>query len=141
MTEVEPGTKGLVIHKQFLKEDNSGILLECTLLKQHGVPCDSNQNVLIEIFGLEQFILKSRTNVVINEYYTDSEPTNILQPADRKHLQLSNQWWVVRYGKHTREYLAIGCQIVLSPKSCRIPIAGHHPVFLTLHRRRVVKLM
>ena len=44
-----------------------GILLECTLFKQHGVSCNLNRNVLVELFGVEQFVLKSKTNVVINE--------------------------------------------------------------------------
>ena len=78
MTEIGPGTKGLVIHQRFLTEDNLGILLECTLLKQHGVPCKSNRNVLIQLFGAEQYIFKSRTNVVINELVQEDRSQQIL---------------------------------------------------------------
>jgi len=51
---------------------------QCTLLKQHGVPCKSNTNVLIQLFGVEQYILKSRTNVVINELVQEDRSQQIL---------------------------------------------------------------
>ena len=66
-----------------------GILLECTLLKQHGVPCALNRNILIESFVVEQFVLKSKTNVVINEMI-QMENRPIIFSQNTQHSQDTN---------------------------------------------------
>ena len=47
--------------------NQSNVLVECTLLKAQGIPCELNQNVLIEVGAVEKFIGKSKTSVIINQ--------------------------------------------------------------------------
>ena len=41
------------------------VVIECTLLKNEGVPCDVNNRVLIRVEAVEHYISRSKGNVVI----------------------------------------------------------------------------
>ena len=65
--DIGNGTRGIVIHNRFVSADNLRVLVECTLLKAEGKPCDVNKNVLFEVEPVEQFILRSKGNVIISQ--------------------------------------------------------------------------
>ena len=67
ISEIGPGTKGLVIHRRYVSEDNLKVVVECTLLKRDGVPCPVNTSDLIEMIAVEQYIIHSKSNIIINQ--------------------------------------------------------------------------
>eukprot|EP00534_Pseudo-nitzschia_fraudulenta_P007793 CAMPEP_0201141562 /NCGR_PEP_ID=MMETSP0851-20130426/3209_1 /ASSEMBLY_ACC=CAM_ASM_000631 /TAXON_ID=183588 /ORGANISM="Pseudo-nitzschia fraudulenta, Strain WWA7" /LENGTH=141 /DNA_ID=CAMNT_0047414775 /DNA_START=80 /DNA_END=502 /DNA_ORIENTATION=+ len=67
ITEIGPGTKRLVIHRRYVSEDNLKVVVECTLLKRDGLPCPVNTSVLIEMIAVEQYIIRSKSNIIINQ--------------------------------------------------------------------------
>ena len=56
-----------MLHARYVKGDHLSVLVECTLLKLLGHPCEVNRKVLIEVGAVEKFIGKSKTSVIINQ--------------------------------------------------------------------------
>ena len=66
LTEIGKGTKGLVLHQRFFSGiTNLNVIIECTLLKNMGIPCEVNAKVLIQVEAVEHYICRSKTNMVI----------------------------------------------------------------------------
>ena len=56
-----------VLHFRTIPSKLLSVLVEYTLLKHLGDPCEVNRNVLIEVCAVEKFIGKSKTSVIINQ--------------------------------------------------------------------------
>ena len=67
INKIGSGTIALVHHERYVKGDHLSVLVECTLLKHLGDPCEVNSNVLIEVHAVDKFFGKSKTSVIINQ--------------------------------------------------------------------------
>ena len=71
--------KGLVVHKGYCSAKEHKLVLQCTILKELGVPCKVNQNVLVNIHAVDKYVRKGITTVIIKNLVRKSFVEGFLQ--------------------------------------------------------------
>ena len=64
--------KGLAVHKRYCSTGEHQLVIQCTILKELGVSCEVNQNILINIHAVGKYVRKGLTTVIVNKLVRNS---------------------------------------------------------------------
>ena len=79
INNIHDKAKGLVVHKRYRSTGEHQLVIQCTLLKQHGVSCEVNQNVLVNSHAVEKYVQKGVKSVIINILVRNTFIEGVLQ--------------------------------------------------------------
>ena len=63
--------KPFLVHKRYHSTSKYQLVIQCTILKELGVSCEANQNILVNI-AVDKYVQKGTTTVIINKLVRNS---------------------------------------------------------------------
>ena len=66
INNIDGKAKGLIVQRRYISTGEHPIVIQCRGLKELGIPCEANKNILVSIYAVGKYVQKGITTVIIN---------------------------------------------------------------------------